>query len=101
MTDTNWWMIHENVCTLLDHLVDTGHSAHDVAAAHEKPWKYEDEYREAVAVLEADNPTVRTVTIVPPSTFDQIEASLDDPAEPNETLVRSARSLRDLDLDDA
>ena len=52
-TSTNWWMIHENVCTLLDWMAENGSDAKEIVHAHEKPWHYEDQYREAQAALEA------------------------------------------------
>jgi hypothetical protein len=46
--EPNWWRDHDNVATLASYLADHGFTAHDVAYAVEKPWKFEDEYREAL-----------------------------------------------------
>jgi hypothetical protein len=43
-----WWRFHDNVVQLAHHLADTGWEAKNVAHAVEKPWKFEDEYREAL-----------------------------------------------------
>lgn len=52
--------------------------------------------REVIASSEAD---VRRSTELPPAFFEQLMASLDEPAEPVPALVAAARRLADLDLE--
>jgi hypothetical protein len=49
-----WYMDHSNIVTLATYLADRGDDAHDVVRAVEKPWNYEDEYREALQAIAAD-----------------------------------------------
>jgi hypothetical protein len=49
----HWWMDHTNLVTLTSWLADNGWDASEVAYAVEKPWKYEEEWKAAVAELEA------------------------------------------------
>lgn len=46
-----WFADHSNIVTLTSYLADHGYSANDVAYAVEKPWKFEDEFLEAVSEL--------------------------------------------------
>lgn len=53
---SHWWDDHSNLVTLTSWMADQdAYSAHDIAYAVEKPWKYEEEYREAVAEIERDH----------------------------------------------
>lgn len=56
MTDSEreWWEARENVATLAAYMADHGHTAAEVAYAVEKPWKHEDEYRQALAELDTE-----------------------------------------------
>ena len=54
MTEQHWWDDHDNLVILCDYLADNDWSAHDVAGAVEKPWKYTDEYLMARAELVAE-----------------------------------------------
>ena len=49
-----WYTHHDELVRLVGYMADTGATAREVAAAVEKPWKYEDEYRAALQA-DADN----------------------------------------------
>jgi hypothetical protein len=50
-----WWLVHENLATLAQWMADIGNSAHDVAAMVEKPWHYEEEWKEMQTNLAAQD----------------------------------------------
>lgn len=41
-----WWEDHDTLVALTSYLVSRNYTAHDVAYAVEKPWKFQDEYEE-------------------------------------------------------
>lgn len=47
--ETQWFDDHENITTLMQYLADQGYDAEELVRAHEKPWKYEEEYRHATS----------------------------------------------------
>jgi hypothetical protein len=53
-TETNWFADHANVVMLTAYMADSGYDAGEVAYAVEKPWKFEDQFNEAVAALADD-----------------------------------------------
>ena len=54
-TDPQWYEHHDALVLLTSYLADRSPSdAKDVAYAVEKPWKYEDEYKEALAEIAAE-----------------------------------------------
>jgi len=54
-TDDKWYENHDALVMLTAFLADRSPTdAKDVAFAVEKPWKYEDEYKEALAEYEAE-----------------------------------------------
>ena len=57
MTDTNnpdWWREHDNVVTVAYWMKEHGFTVDDFVTLIEKPWKYADEYEEAVAAIAAE-----------------------------------------------
>jgi hypothetical protein len=55
MTDERrWFESHDNVVTLTAWMAENGQDAREVAAAVEKPWKYEDFFRQAMAEQDAE-----------------------------------------------
>lgn len=54
MTSTDSTVIewtHDKIVVLTRHLANTGHGVNDVVYAVEKPWKFVDEYEEALLAL--------------------------------------------------
>jgi hypothetical protein len=47
--DRAWHESHDNLVTLTAWMADNGHNAAEVAYAVEKPWKFEDLFRQAAA----------------------------------------------------
>lgn len=52
--DPDWWQNHDNLSRLCYWLAGNGYDASDIAYAVEKPWKFEDEYRDCVAEREEE-----------------------------------------------
>lgn len=46
---------HGNLCILVDFMADNGATAAELTYAVEKPWKYSDEFAEALADLQGDD----------------------------------------------
>lgn len=53
-TTDQWWREHDNVVLTANYLAHHGYTAEDVALLVEKPWKFTDEYNEALAEWEAE-----------------------------------------------
>ncbi len=51
MTAPRWFQVHDNLVTLTRWMADNGYTADDLAYAVEKPWKYEDEWRQAAEAV--------------------------------------------------
>lgn len=47
----HWYRDYENVAVLVSYLAARGDSATSIAYAVEKPWKYDEEFRTAQAIL--------------------------------------------------
>lgn len=43
-----WWMSHDNLVLTARYMVNMGCDADEIADFIEKPWKFEDEYNEAI-----------------------------------------------------
>jgi hypothetical protein len=75
----HWWEKNANVVFLVQHLAESGFSASEVALAVEKPWKYTDEYREA---LQAHIEEMKADGVWLPDQIQPFQAELDTlPAE--------------------
>lgn len=48
----HWFDDPGNVSVLLEHLATTGWSADDIVYAQSKPWKFEDEYLDALESID-------------------------------------------------
>ena len=52
--DARWWETHDNVVVTAYWMATNGFLAHDLALLIEKPWKWTDEYVQAMAAVEED-----------------------------------------------
>jgi hypothetical protein len=52
-----WYIEHSNIATLASWAADHGYEAKEVADMVDKPWKYDDEFQQAVSwAMGADEP---------------------------------------------
>lgn len=51
MTGPVWWNDHNNLALVAQHMMDNGDGPESIVYMLSKPWKYEDEYRAAMAAL--------------------------------------------------
>lgn len=42
-----WYAVHDNLVTLTSWMADEGYDGSEIAHAVEKPWNYEDEFKQA------------------------------------------------------
>lgn len=49
-----WWMNHANLATLAEWMFQRGDSPADVVYMLEKPWKFEDEFKQARTATEEE-----------------------------------------------